>query len=551
MILRRPYAFLAKHFRAIHAILLMGAFFLMFKIYNLVSFFGSYIRNNGAPSDVAEASSKYVPISMILVTVLMVLVVGIIIYLLKHKKKKIKAYLFIIIFYIVLTILLLWMTSFLSGLQWSSPGIRFISIIRDAFRSCLIIDIVVMGLCFIRAIGFDVSKFDFKKDLLDLGVEEADNEEYEFDFKIDKDALKAKARKKLRYFKYFYKENKFVFIALEVIVVLVIGSLVLKIFTGREKIYKQNQYFESSSLKMRVLDSYKTKTNTFGSKINTKYFYVITKVEFQNKTGYDYTIDSGELRLSYSDYELTAPTTSENSNLSEFGVNYFSQIIKPYETRTFNFIFEIPVEYYYEDFTLKFLYNIEYVDSEMKYLYKKIALNPKEFGETAQTVTTAKLGEEMSFEGSLLGNTKITINDISLNDTFYYNIIKCATTNSSCNTMKRSINAKTTETFDLTLLRLNYKIDYDYDTLGAKYSNELFISRFATIRFEVNGKEYNNRLNLVDVTPYYTNDYAFIQVRDKLKLADKIYLDFRIRDKVYTYIIKETPKPEIEPKGEE
>lgn len=550
MILRRPYAFLAKHFRAIHAILLMGAFFLMFKIYNLVSFFGSYIKNNGAPSDVAEASSKYVPISAILVTILMALVVGIIIYLLKHKKKKIKAYIFILVFYIILALMLFWMSSFLSGLQWSSPGIRFISIIRDAFRSCLVINVGVMALCFIRAIGFDLSKFDFKKDLLDLGVEEADNEEYEFDFKIDKDALKAKARKRLRYFKYFYRENKFVFITLEVIVALVIAASIIRIFTGIEKVYKQNQYFETSALKMKVLDSYKTKTNTFGTKLNTKFFYVITKIEFQNKMGYDYTIGSDELKLSYSDYEITAPTTSENAKLSEFGVNYFSQIIKPYETRTFNFIFEIPVEYYYEDFTLKFLYNIEYVDNEMKYSYKKVDLNLKEFSDTATVVKTAKLGEEMSFEGSILGNTKITINNMNINDTFFYNTNKCSTITSSCTTVTRSKTARTTETFDLTLLRLNYKIDYDYDTLGAKYSNDLFISRFATIRFEVNGKEYNNRLDLVDVTPYYTKDYAIVEVRDKLKLADKIYLDFRIRDKVYTYIIKDNT-PTEEPKGEE
>ena len=525
MILRRPYAFLAKHFRAIHAILLMGAFFLMFKIYNLVSFFGSYIKNNGAPR-------------------------GIIIYLLKHKKKKIKAYIFILVFYIILALMLFWMSSFLSGLQWSSPGIRFISIIRDAFRSCLVINVGVMALCFIRAIGFDLSKFDFKKDLLDLGVEEADNEEYEFDFKIDKDALKAKARKRLRYFKYFYRENKFVFITLEVIVALVIAASIIRIFTGIEKVYKQNQYFETSALKMKVLDSYKTKTNTFGTKLNTKFFYVITKIEFQNKMGYDYTIGSDELKLSYSDYEITAPTTSENAKLSEFGVNYFSQIIKPYETRTFNFIFEIPVEYYYEDFTLKFLYNIEYVDNEMKYSYKKVDLNLKEFSDTATVVKTAKLGEEMSFEGSILGNTKITINNMNINDTFFYNTNKCSTITSSCTTVTRSKTARTTETFDLTLLRLNYKIDYDYDTLGAKYSNDLFISRFATIRFEVNGKEYNNRLDLVDVTPYYTKDYAIVEVRDKLKLADKIYLDFRIRDKVYTYIIKDNT-PTEEPKGEE
>ena len=152
----------------------------------------------------------------------------------------------------------------------------------------------------------------------------------------------------------------------------------------------------------------------------------------------------------------------------------------------------------------------------------------------------------MSFEGSLLGNTKITINNMSINDIFYYNIVKCSYT--GCINRTRSINAKTTETFDLTLLRLNYKIDYDYDTLGSKYTNDTFISKFGSIRFEINGKTYNNRLDLVDVTPYYTKDYALLQVRDKLKKADKIFLDFNIRDKVYTYVIKDNTVNEEEKK---
>ena len=108
---------------------------------------------------------------------------------------------------------------------------------------------------------------------------------------------------------------------------------------------------------------------------------------------------------------------------------------------------------------------------------------------------------------------------------------------------------KTAENFDLTLMRLKYDIDFDEEVLGSKYDNDLFISKFGTIRFEVNGKEYNNRLELVDMTPYYTKDYSLIQVRDKLKKAEKIYLDFNIRDKVYTYVIKDEPKEE-EKEGE-
>ena len=116
-------------------------------------------------------------------------------------------------------------------------------------------------------------------------------------------------------------------------------------------------------------------------------------------------------------------------------------------------------------------------------------------------------------------------------------MIKCS--NSVCDTRRNTITATASENIDLTLMRIHYNIDYDYDTLGSRYTNDSFISKFGTIRFEINGKEYNNRVVLRDVTPFKTNDYSFIEVRDKLKRADKIYLDFTIRDKVYTYVIKD------------
>lgn len=549
MILRRPYAFLVKHFRIIHAILLLGALFLMYKTNGIVSFLSSYIKSGISGQEATEAVTNYVPFTIILISSLMTLLCGIIIYLLRYKKKSVALYTYMLIFYIILTALLIWMTSFISDLGYANPGIRFVSIIRDIFRASMISNIVIAIMCFVRAIGFDLTRFDFKKDLLDLGVQEADNEEYEFELKIDKDKIKSNIHKGFRYTKYFYKENRFIFRILGFLLIFLVISTFVKIITSFEKIYKENQVFESNELRMKVLNSYKTKTNTFGNKLNTKYFYLITKIEFENKMSYDYTISDGEIRVNYNDYELISPIKSENSKLSEFGVNYFTQIIKPHETRTFNFIYEIPVEYYYnDDFTLRYLYNIYYKNNELNYEYKKVALTPITFDDEPAIVKTATLGDELSFEGSLLGNTKITINEMSLNDTFYYNLVKCNRV--GCEKRTKSVTAKTAEKFDLTLLRINYKIDFDYDALGKKYTNDLFISRFGTIRFEYNGKEYNNRLDLVDVTPYYTNDYAIIQVRDKLKKADKIYLDFNIRDKIYSYIIKDNTTNEEVKEGE-
>jgi hypothetical protein len=93
-------------------------------------------------------------------------------------------------------------------------------------------------------------------------------------------------------------------------------------------------------------------------------------------------------------------------------------------------------------------------------------------------------------------------------------------------------------------MRLNYSIEFDYETLGKNYLVDDFLARFAQIRFVVDGiknnETMNHNLKIKDITPVYTNKYSFIEVKNVLKRADIIYLDFTIKDKVYTYILKDT-----------
>ena len=57
MILRRPYAFLIKHFRLIHLILFVLFGYITYKANNMLSFFKEYISNNG---NIVFNSSEYI-----------------------------------------------------------------------------------------------------------------------------------------------------------------------------------------------------------------------------------------------------------------------------------------------------------------------------------------------------------------------------------------------------------------------------------------------------------------------------------------------------------
>lgn len=547
MILRRPYAFLVKHFKIIHAIILLCSLTLISKTWNIVSFFSQYIKS-GQTMIKEDLSSTYVTPFMYILAFLILILCGSIIYLLRHKKKPILFYVFVFIIYAILLISYMFISSFIYGMLFSPPSIRLVNIIRDAIRLLAVIQIPVVIICFVRAIGFDVKRFDFKKDLLDLGIEKDDNEEYEFEFNLDSEDIKAKTKKKLRLLKYFYKENKFIFTGIEIVVGVIVIVSVISFFASREKIYKENEFVDVGPYNVKVLESYKTNKDSRGEMINSKYFYVITKIRYENKSNIDYQANSTLMKLDYGGPNAAFSTTDMNSKFTEFGVTYFSQILDAHETRDFVFVFEVPVEYYDSSFKLKYLDNVDYDEGKLTYNYKKIKISPKSMEKETTKVSTAKMKEELNFSGSLLGDTKLTINEVQLKDNFNYNVVRC--TGGNCTKRVNVISASQSSQFAFTLMRLDLNINYDYEKLGKEYSNPKLITKFGSIRFEINGKEYHNRLELTDVTPFVTNQYVFIQVRDKLKNADKIYLDFTIRDKVYTYVLKDKEEEKEDTKEE-
>ena len=536
MILKKPYAFLIKHFRAIHGFLLFFACYLIYRSYYIAESFDKYLDNKQKITSIINNIDSIVILPMYIIILLLVFIAAIIIYLLRHKKKPILFYLITISVYLIVLISYFYSASFFDSLRLVTPDLRFVNILKDIYHVLIYIQIPIIAVFFIRMIGFDVRKFDFKHDLLDLGIEEEDNEEVEVNFEFDKDNFKAKLKRQLRMAKYFYRENGMVFTIAEIVLCVFVIFLVVNYFTTKEVIYNEGQTFETNYFKVKVLDTYKTLYDSSGNKIDSDYFYVVAKLNYINKLNEGYSLNTENIILSYGDNEVSLPDSSLNKKFTEFGVNYSGQIINQHESRDFVFVYEVPIEYYDDSFMIKYLYDIKFNKNTQEYKYRKIKINLNEFNEKKQRVSTKSLDEDLSFEGSLLGNTSINIHDIKMSDTFYYNVTKCK--NMVCNTKLNSITSRQATQFDLTLMRIHFDLKFD-DAFGEYYENSKFIEQFGSIRFEINGKEFNNRLTLTDVTPITTKNYVFIELRDKVKNADKIYLDFTIRDKVYTYVIRD------------
>ena len=542
MVLRKPYAFLVKHFRLIHTVLLLLMLFIVYKLYAVLSFYNDYIGSTLVGYDYPTIAGTFASFFTILAILLVLFISGVLLYLLIYKRKPITIYAVILAVYVLVFIMIIFSVIYVSGFQFSLPSPIVIRIVRDIILILFVTQIVLLGLVFVRAIGFDIKKFDFKKDVQDLGITDEDNEEFEFEINVDAQDYITKIKKRIRYFKYYYRENIVVFYGIYALIAIFVVSSVVSFLTSLEHVYKENESYQVGAISYKVTKSYRTLNNSKGNRINDKYYYVIVKVKAKNVSNYRATISTNNMKLIYDGTHSVTPTKKVYDNFKEYGTQYYNQILNPGEEKSYIFIFEAPIEAYSRRLMLRTLYTA-YRDKNgvVQFGYRSVRLNPEIDKKEQTTVVTKNLGEEMSFEGSIFGKTTIRIDDFKLADTFYYNLVNC--TEESCRTMKGNVSASSKQSVSLTVMRLKYKLKFDTETVGSNYSVNDFIARFGRIRYVVNGvkenKPMNHNLILKDLTPLYTNQISFIEVKNILNRADIIYLDFTIRDKIYTYILKD------------
>lgn len=162
--------------------------------------------------------------SIFFIAILLVLALAIsIYYLLKHKNKPTKLYLFMIIYYVFLLICLIYIREVLSGLSEELLSAKLSRSIRDFSIVITAVQLIFLVFSIIRAIGFDIKKFNFKSDLREMNYDFSDSEEVEVNINLNSYKYKRKIRRALREFTYYLKENKlFVTISLGILAFILI-----------------------------------------------------------------------------------------------------------------------------------------------------------------------------------------------------------------------------------------------------------------------------------------------------------------------------------------
>lgn len=525
MVLRKPYAFLIKHFKLIHMIMLFLMIYLVERSSRIISFLSGYIDTLRLNTKVGLVKSLFNGLmSFVPILIIIILIALIIIMFLKEKPKT--YYIFNIIVYLSLMIMYSNVKGIISEMEIRIVDIRTIQLARDFLLIMLLFQFVSIVLTFVRATGFDIKKFDFVEDLQKLDISEDDNEEFELELNFGTDIKLRKLRKSLRYIKYFYVENKFLVFCVTLIIIGFVSTFTYKKLGMYEKTYKENTTLEVDNVYFKIENTYITNKNYKGRIINNDYSYII--LNMYSKLAYEqnnvkFASNAAVVINNHKFY----PTTNNINSFYDLGIDYSNQKLDT-NFKRYILVYEIPTQISEGKAYFK------YTDKSGKTVTVK--LSPKEVTTNLDNVD-ANITQNMNFNDSTLGNVSITINSYELAPRFKFRYDYCIST-SECMQSYEYIYPTLSGAYDKVLLKLNGYLDYDDNYLLTKNLFE-FIKKFGVIKYKISNKTYTNKVEIKQIRPVKSKSSdLFIEVNKDLMNAENIFLEFNIRGKKFVYNLK-------------
>ena len=280
MIIRKPYAFLIKHFRKIHILLLVISDFVYYKNLQLSSFINEFIKL-GTYDVYNEPISQFVNFFSIVAMLLIIVGSAMLILLLYHKQKPWKLYIIPIIEYTIMLIIFISAKSFFDSYT-GTPNLAGIRAIRDFIFIATVFQYPVMLIFLIRILGVDLKKFNFKMDEEYLDMNSDDREELEINIEFDKDGIKRGARKLIRNIGYLYDEHRLISNTIIGILTIILLYNSYQFIFVTNKSYKQGDSLNTDNYTITINNSYYSDKDYTGNVINEKSAFVIVDMTIKN-----------------------------------------------------------------------------------------------------------------------------------------------------------------------------------------------------------------------------------------------------------------------------
>lgn len=524
MVLRKPYRFLIKHFRFIHLILAIMSASLLMSTNNLIKFFNGYLNNSETLIGSGTSDEYFTPI-MVLLCLGILVGSAIILFIMKMKDKPIKFYIVNIISYLIILAIYFYDKSVIGRLELSTLDIRTIKLSSDLTFICFLVQTLSTIILFVRAVGFNIRKFDFEQDLK-FDIDEKDNEEFEFNVEFDKNKYRRKLNKKIRDFKYSYHENKFLINVVILLILVIIGLLIFLNKKVLHKVYTQNTAINTSEYTYIVTNSYMVNTS-YNNKKLTDNNLVVVRFKVRTSLSNIKKFETARVLLYVGKVRFN-PTTKYKDDLVDLGITYTDNKIGN-EFSEYILVFEIPKKYNSKKKTL--VYSDPYTKNyKVQLSTKKIKQNSK---------VTAKLNQTMKFDTQIIKNIEFNISSFMIDNKMKASYNFCET-KTDCYNSYEYITPTLSDNYTKTILKIDSTINFNNQKITGFNDLSDFIETLGTIRYTINNEEKEMSTKIKEVIPAKSKKEGtyYFEIYDEIKHASKISLVFKIRNSEYEYVLK-------------
>jgi len=531
MILRKPYAFLIKHFKLIHLILVVFSCYSIYRTNILLEFFNDYILNmvNVIGQDL---STTLIPTFYSLTPIIIIIFTTIILIVMIVKKKPNFFYILNIIIYTFLLIVIFTTNSTLETMSRSLLDVRVIRLTRDLLMISFFLQFISIPILLIRSIGFDIKKFNFKEDLKELEISDEDREEFEVQLNFDRNKIIRNLRKKKRYFIYAYKENKLLFYIITCSVILTVTFIIINNYFVKPPLIEQNVNFSGNGLTLNILDSYLVNTDYKGKILNDNY-YLLLKIKVKSNGKIKNTIERATTKIVIGNYYYI-PVLGYKDKFIDFGQVYQNEkISNEFEEKIL--VYEIPKQLINNEMIFSYINKNSFNDKEgfkstnVKIQYKDLT--------GINSNNTYLLGQKVEFTDSILSNYKIQLYDYDIKDKFKIEYEYCIS--NECQKSYDYLMPKLNTNYDKVLLNITGEVETE-NNISKKYNLYQFIEKFGKICYTIDGtlktQELNN--NLISSNRIKQSNNYYIEVNKEIENASDISIVFTIRDRIYEYKLK-------------
>lgn len=538
MILRKPYATFIKFFRLFHAVIAVFIAFILFRCFSLYNFFRIYSIDYRLVMS-GFSVSKYVSGIDFIFTIFVLILTIILFSVMFYKKKPFVLYAYNILLCISTLVIFGLSVSTLKQVDNVILDVRVSKAFRDFFFIISTLEFISLLLFLIRAIGFDIKRFDFGSDLQKLDISEADSEEIEVALNFDKDEFIRDFKKNIRNFKYFYIEHKFIVNMSLFIVILSLSSFIYFRIRSYSSNYNEGKSFNVGGVTFNVVDSYILNTDPTGRKLvktSGDYAGAVVVVRFQMKGYSNKKFNTGLTTLKIDDFHY-GQKISHAKELYDLGTAYVNQKISS-EFKTYIMAFEITDLFSNKNMEFAINDNTSFVNGKLGAKNNYVKLKPIDLRKNGESFRS-NIKKSISFEQSILGSSNLKINDYEIKDNYKLKYNFCYAKD-KCFDSYEYITPSATGSYFKTLMKIDGSINFDSSINISEINNfSSFFNNFATVYYKVNGEWLSKKIDTIDVKAKKANDKnSYIEVPSDIKEASEIYFLFKIRNQSYKYTLK-------------